>query len=60
MQADKINVLKQIDLFKRPIMIRTERSLEGRAWDEQGGSFLGTIISILIFVGLTIYSNQIV
>ena len=59
MNLNKINLIKQIDLFKRPIMMRTERSVEGFAWDKQGGSFVGAVVSIIIFVSLSVYSDRV-
>ena len=53
-----INLIKQIDLFKRPYMMRAERSIEGKAWDIQGGSFFGTIVTLSIFSAVVSYSSQ--
>ena len=39
--------------------MRTERSVQGQAWDDQGGSYLGVIISFLIFIGVVYYSLDI-
>ena len=52
-------MIKQFDLFKQPIKIRTERSTEGNAWDEQGGSFVGVTLTLFIFICAIFYSVDI-
>ena len=39
--------------------MRAERSIEGKAWDIQGGSFFGTIVTLVIFSAVASYSSQI-
>ena len=60
MDSNFLNLIKQIDLFKRPYMMRSERSIAGKAWDIQGGSFFGTFVTLFIFSGLASYSTQII
>ena len=55
-EPNKINFLKQGDLFRQPIRMRIERSVQGQKWDDQGGSFFGLISSIIIFIGVVNYS----
>ena len=59
LSLNKLYLIKQLDLFKRPIMMRTERSIEGSAFDKYGGSFVGALVSLITFIGLSIYSKQI-
>ena len=49
----------QYDLFKQPLLIRTERSIEGNKWDLHSGSILGLFLSTLIFVGMGFYALEI-
>ena len=60
MDSNLINIIKQVDLFKRPYMMRSERSIAGKAWDIKGGSFFGTFVTLFIFSGLASYSTQII
>ena len=54
-----VNKVKRIDLFRQPIRMRTERSIKGRAYDEESGSFLGVTLTVFMFVWLFKYSLEV-
>jgi hypothetical protein len=51
--SNTFNRWKRFDRFKKPIKMKTEMSIEGQKWENEGGSFLGLFLSnFLIVVGL--------
>lgn len=55
-----LNSLKQIDLFRIPIKLRSERSAQSSTWDESVGSFFGMTVTIGIFVIGILYTVEII
>ena len=54
---NKTAQLTQFDIFKKPIFLRTERSIEGKVWDDKHGSWFGVFVSFSLFLMVCLYSR---